>query len=177
MLRVIFDLMVRRLSTAVPDLGTNTSGDATGLNTRRPRSQAVRQQAGALPQPADVRKECTNNEGRFVKMVEWFGYKLHLLVDTRHEGALAYSICSTKVGDNEILSALVKQGRANLLTSRVAHGFSRGGHESTVHSCPPPLKRRATHATKIFANREEIGRFSAENAKVRHLEPGRRSRV
>ncbi|MFH1746328.1 MAG: flippase activity-associated protein Agl23 [Planctomycetota bacterium] len=27
---------------------------------------------------------------------------------------------------------------------RVAHGFSRGEHESTERSCPPPLKRRAT---------------------------------
>ncbi|MCK4658799.1 MAG: radical SAM protein [Phycisphaerae bacterium] len=27
----------------------------------------------------------------------------------------------------------------------VAHGFSRGGHESANHSCPPPLKRWATH--------------------------------
>ena len=26
----------------------------------------------------------------------------------------------------------------------VAHGFSRGGHESSGHSRPPPLKRRVT---------------------------------
>ena len=28
---------------------------------------------------------------------------------------------------------------------RVVHGFSRGGRESADHSCPPPLKRWATH--------------------------------
>ena len=31
----------------------------------------------------------------------------------------------------------------------VAHGFSRGGHESANHSCPPPLKRWATQSTMI----------------------------
>jgi len=30
------------------------------------------------------------------------------------------------------------------INSRVARGFSRAGHESAVHSCPPPLKRWAT---------------------------------
>ncbi len=31
----------------------------------------------------------------------------------------------------------------------VAHGFSRGGRESADHSCPPPLKRWATHTSVI----------------------------
>ena len=31
----------------------------------------------------------------------------------------------------------------------VAHGFSRGEHESANHSCPPPLKRWATQSTMI----------------------------
>ena len=32
---------------------------------------------------------------------------------------------------------------------RVAHGFSRGGHESPVHSSPPPLKRWATQPASV----------------------------
>ncbi len=43
------------------------------------------------------------------KFVEWFGYKLHLLVDVRHELALAYRITEPAVGDNEMIGALVEK--------------------------------------------------------------------
>ena len=36
-----------------------------------------------------------------------------------------------------------------LVDGWVAHGFSRGEHESADHSCPPPLKRWATHPSMI----------------------------
>ena len=43
------------------------------------------------------------------RVVEWFGYKLHLLVDVRHELALAYWITEPAVGDNQMIAALLEQ--------------------------------------------------------------------
>ena len=113
----------------VPDLGQRTAGDATALNARR--GDAARQQAETelgLPQPAGGRKEYLDAEGKVEKVVEWFGYKLHLLVDVRHELALAYRITEPAVGDNQMIAALLEQARGQPAagSDRVA-GLRQGG--------------------------------------------------
>ncbi|MBI2481210.1 MAG: hypothetical protein HYV60_21990, partial [Planctomycetia bacterium] len=42
------------------------------------------------PQATGGRKEYTDDDGKVNKVVEWFGFKLHLLVDVRHEVSLSY---------------------------------------------------------------------------------------
>ena len=67
-------------------------------------------------------------------VLEWFGYKLHLLVDTRHEVSLAYRISSTKVGDNEALPELVDQGMANLPARRIETlAYDKAADDHKVH--------------------------------------------
>src|SRR5208282_4774764 len=107
-----FDAMVRRVAAVVPDLGYRLAGDATALCARR--GDQKRQKAETklgLPQPAGGRKEYLDAEGKVEKVVEWFGYKLHLLVDVRHELALAYRITTPAVGDNQMIGALLEQAR------------------------------------------------------------------
>src|SRR3954466_3912259 len=119
-IRAAFDAMARRLSAVVPDLGRHTAGDATALSARR--GDAKRQEAEArlgLPQPAGGRKEYKDDDGKVVKVVEWFGYKLHLLVDTRHEVSLAYRISAANDGDNEHVPGLLAQAQANLPPGRI----------------------------------------------------------
>ena len=93
-LRRIFDTMIQRLGLAVPDLGRDTAGDSTALHARPKANQhAVKAEiAQGLPQPSGGHKEYTDDDGKVTKMVEWFGYKLHLLVDARHEVTLAYQV-------------------------------------------------------------------------------------
>jgi hypothetical protein len=111
LLREMFDVMAQRLAAAVPELGRRTAGDATGLSARPQRSQGPR---GDLDPPTGGKKEYADDEGHVTRVVEWFGYKLHLLVDVDHEVALAYQVSSANRGDNELLPALVKQARRNL---------------------------------------------------------------
>jgi hypothetical protein len=82
-LRRMFDTMIQRLGQAVPDLGRQTAGDSTALHARcKDGEKAVNAEiAQGLPQPSGARKEYTNDDGKVTKIVEWFGYKLHLLVD------------------------------------------------------------------------------------------------
>ena len=42
-----------------------------------------------LPQPQGGRKEYKDAEGKVTKVIQWFGYKLHLLVDTREDNEWA----------------------------------------------------------------------------------------
>src|SRR5262245_43622603 len=135
-LRQVFDALARPLGRAVPDLGRHTAGDATALNARaKADSRAVAQEtAQGLPQPTGGRKEYTDAEGKVVKVVEWFGYKLHLLVDVRHEVALAYHITDTTAGDNERVEALVEQAEANLPAGRVETlAYDKAADAAEVH--------------------------------------------
>ena len=115
LLREVFDAMAQRLGEAVDDLGTRTAGDATGLSARPSRTPG----GSALPEPTGGRREYHDDQGLLTHVVEWFGYKLHLLVDDRHEVALAYRISSAQAGDNEELPGLVAQAQTNLPEGRI----------------------------------------------------------
>jgi Transposase DDE domain/Transposase domain (DUF772) len=136
LMRNIFDHMVQRLGLAVPDLGQHTAGDSTGLRGRldpHPKRRAA-EVADGLPQASGGRKEYRNDEGTVTKVVEWFGYKLHLLVDVKHEVALAFDITETKAGDNERIEALVEQAQANLPEDRVETlAYDKAADDGKVH--------------------------------------------
>ena len=118
-LHQVFDTMIGRLGEAVPDLGRDTAGDATALNARRKKSaRAKLEEEQGLPQATGGRKEYTDDDGKVNKVVEWFGFKLHLLVDVRHEVSLSYKITDTKAGDGETLPAILGDAQANLPPGR-----------------------------------------------------------
>jgi len=118
LLREVFDVMVRRLAEAAPQLGRRTAGDATGLSARPQRGKGPR---GKLDPPTGGRKEYLDDEGKVTKVVEWFGYKLHLVVDVDHEVALGYQVSSANRGDNELLPDVLRQARVNLGDDLDAH--------------------------------------------------------
>jgi Transposase DDE domain/Transposase domain (DUF772) len=120
LLKEIFDVLIRRLGVAVADLGRDTAGDATGLSARRKGEEAAQEELDeGLPQASGGRKEYKDDEGKVTKVVEWFGFKLHLLVDVKHEVALAYEVTDTKAGDGETLPVLLDQGKSNLPAGRI----------------------------------------------------------
>jgi hypothetical protein len=135
-LRAVFDDLARRLGRAVADLGRDTAGDATALNGRPKadaRAAAAERRQG-LPQPSGGKKEYTDEDGRVVRVVEWFGYKLHLLVDVKHEVSLAYRVTDTKAGDNEVVGDLVGQAQANLPPGRVQTlAYDKAADDEKVH--------------------------------------------
>jgi len=131
----IFDAMIQRLASVVPDLGRHTAGDATSLNARRkPGKQAEAEQREGLPQASGGRKEYTDETGNVTKVVEWFGFKLHLLVDVRHEVSLAYKITDTKAGDGETLPAILSEAQGNLPEKRIETlAYDKAADTNDVH--------------------------------------------
>lgn len=135
-LRAIFDSLVQDLGTVVPDLGKHTAGDSTALAAKPKKNPfAVAQEINeGLPQPTGGKKEYKDEEGKVVKVYEWFGYKLHLLVDVKHEVALAYHVSDTKLGDNEGIAALVEQAMANLGEGRIqTMAYDKAADDAGVH--------------------------------------------
>jgi hypothetical protein len=134
LLREIFGILIRRLGVAVADLGRDTAGDATGLSARRKEEGAAEEIKEGLPQASGGREEYKDDEGKVIKVVEWFGFKLHLLVDVKHEVALAYVITDTKAGDGETLPRLLEQARANLPAGRIKTlAYDKAADSDEVH--------------------------------------------
>jgi len=132
LLHEIFDTLVQRLGQAVGDLGLHTAGDASALRGRVGRGAAA--DDGELPGPTGGRKEYTDDKGKVVKVVEWFGYKFHLLVDTRHEVALAYRITPANVADSTVLPQLLADAQRNLPGGRIKTlAYDMACDNNTVH--------------------------------------------
>jgi len=137
LLHQAFDSMIEKLGQAVPDLGRNTAGDATALNARRRKQkrQAAAEEEQGLPQATGGRKEYTDDDGHVTKVVEWFGFKLHLLVDVRHEVSLAYRITDTKAGDGETLPELLADAQTNLPEGRIETlAYDKAADTNDVHA-------------------------------------------
>jgi hypothetical protein len=135
-LRRIFDGQVTRLGQVVADLGKHSAGDSTGLSGRVAASAKLRaaEVQQGLPQPTGGRKEYKDDDGKVTHVVEWFGYKLHLLVDVEHEVALAYHITDTKTGDNEGIPDLVRQAQSNLPPQRLQTlAYDKAADDGAVH--------------------------------------------
>lgn len=124
----IFNLLIQHLGVAVPTLGQHTAGDSTTLNARHDRrvrdqvkeeGQRVVQDRDGLPVASGGRKEYRDDNGQVSKILQWFGYKGHLLVDVEHEVILAWQITSTKTPDNEMVDPLIQQAKANLPEGRI----------------------------------------------------------
>ena len=133
--RRIFDTLVSALGKAAPSLGQHTAGDATHLHGR-PKEEAAAQAEAAqgLPQASGGRKEYTDDQGQVTRVLEWFGYKLHLLVDVQHEVALAYQITSAHDADNGQVPALLEQAQANLPPQRIATlAYDKAADDEKVH--------------------------------------------
>lgn len=136
LLHQVFDAMVRRLGQAVADLGQNTAGDSTALSARAADSETLRaaEAAQGLPAPSGGRKEYQGDDGTITKIVEWFGYKLHLLVDVQHEVVLAYQITDTKTGDNEVIAPLLHEAKQNLPAGRIRTlAYDKAADDHKVH--------------------------------------------
>jgi hypothetical protein len=141
--RAIFDRIIQRLGKVVPDLGQHTAGDSTGLSARR--SEAVKQAIESegedevkledgLPLASGGRKEYRDDTGKVTKILEWFGYKGHLLVDVKHEVILAYHITSTKTSDNDMIEPLTVQAKDNLPEDRIeTMAYDKAADDVAIH--------------------------------------------
>jgi len=136
LLKDVFNTLIQRLGVAIPTLGVDTAGDATALSARRKSAQEAQQEEveEGLPQASGGRKEYTDDDGKVTKVVEWFGFKIHLIVDIKNEVVLSYEITDTKAGDGETLPAVLGQAQANLPPGRIKTlAYDKAADTDEVH--------------------------------------------
>jgi hypothetical protein len=120
LLRGMFEQLIRKLGSVVPDLGHHTAGDSACLNARGDGPDDQRDKNdNPLPQPSGGRKEYRNDDGVVSKVYEWFGYKFHLLVDVKHEVILAWHVTSATESDAGQIPELIRQAKGNLPDGRI----------------------------------------------------------
>ena len=122
------------------------------LSARRKPGKAAQEEIDeGLPQASGGRKEYKDDEGKVTKVVEWFGFKLHLLVDVKHEVVLAYEITDTKAGDGETLPVILEQAEANLPADRIETlAYDKAADSDDVHRA---ALRQRDHAADPDAGR------------------------
>ena len=145
LLEAMFAQLVRRLGSAVPDLGRDVAGDSAAL-CARPAAKPTGKEASApqaaeaavaLPQPAGGKKEYQDQAGQVTHAYEWFGYKFHLLVDIKHEVVLACQITSAAgegTGDSTVLPQLLEKAQGVLPEGRIKTlAFDKAADDQKTH--------------------------------------------
>ena len=132
----MFDRLVEELRDALPDFGKVLAVDGKAIRTHaRPRKKDT-----PRPEP-DGRRDTDANFGVktyrtkradgtvYERVVKWFGYKLHLVVDAIHELPVGYEVTkasSSELTEGKKLVASLGEGHPELLKSCEALAADRG---------------------------------------------------
>ena len=97
----MFETTVKRLGTVLGDLGQSLAADSKALvvHGRRPADAGVGVKTYESTDAAGSTK---------TTVVNWFGYKLHLLIDSRYELPLAFEVTEASRADSPRLLPLVE---------------------------------------------------------------------
>lgn len=107
----MFDCLVDELKGLLPDLGFSVAVDSKGVNSAGRPTKKV-ESDGRRDTEADWGKKVYRGEREdgtlWEKVVKWFGYKIHLLVDTKHEMPIGYRVTRASESDTKQLLPMVK---------------------------------------------------------------------
>lgn len=116
MLTGIFHRLVDGLGEKLPDLGQKLAADSKAIHSAgRPVKDEEKQKEpdGRRDLDADWGTKTykgTREDGSvWEKVKHWFGYKLHLLVDSKYEMPLAFSVARASSGDPDNLLPLLEE--------------------------------------------------------------------
>jgi len=100
LVEAMFDCLVDRVASLLPDFGRTLAMDSKALPV-----------LGAHPKDADtgVKRYESSDGSVYEKIQTWFGYKLHLLVDARYELPVAFEVTAASVADSPRLMPIVER--------------------------------------------------------------------
>ncbi|MBM4050540.1 MAG: transposase [Planctomycetes bacterium] len=134
--------MLVELRVLLPDLGKDTAVDSTAIRTwargRRDPSKSTDPEAGW---GMKVRRWKGKDGVMHEDVTKWFGYKGHLLVDTKHELPLDRTVTAANEADVKELSPLVEQ----------------------FHEKHPEIKIKTLSADKAYDDGEEVRKLYEEH--------------
>ena len=121
----MLDELVLELRAGLPGFGDHLGIDSTKLHTHARGTRDPAESADPEASWGIKTRKYEDKEGKTRESVtKWFGYKLHLLIDTVYERPLSFRVTTAASADNEEVLELVTQAAKNLETaeSRPASG-------------------------------------------------------
>ena len=114
----IFDNVLKQLTELLPDFGVRLAGDGKAINSVATRKNKKEEKDGRRDLDADIgikKYSGTDDAGKkWEKIVSWFGYKLHLIVDAVYELPVAFEITKASVGEGPEMKKLIEKiGKEN----------------------------------------------------------------
>jgi len=108
----MFDRLVEELKALLPDLGFSVAVDSKGVSSAgRPTKETG--EDGRRDRDANWGKKTYRGKREdgtlWEKVVKWFGYKIHLLVDTKYEIPIGYRVTRASESDTKQLLPMVKE--------------------------------------------------------------------
>ena len=108
----MLDTLVDTLKVLLPDLGFSVAVDSKGVSSAgRPTKET--EEDGRRDTDADWGKKTYRGQREdgtlWEKVVKWFGYKIHLMVDTKYEMPIGYRVTRASESDTTQLLPMVKE--------------------------------------------------------------------
>jgi hypothetical protein len=107
LLKEMFDLLVEKLGEEIVGLGKVIAIDSTGIRTYRRAKDEEEDGSYGKKRTTQIASDGTEEE----VLLEWFGFKLHLVVDAATEIPLAYRVTKAGCADTTQMMPLVKEIR------------------------------------------------------------------
>src|SRR5690625_1574594 len=109
----MFQTLIDQISEVLPDFGESLAIDSKAISSFANRKNKNNQADGRRDTDAAYGKKVYKGKREdgtlWQKIVKWFGYKLHLIVDSAYELPVAYSVTKASVPDiNEAHNLLGK---------------------------------------------------------------------
>jgi len=146
----LFTTLVQALGEQLPDLGQSVAGDSTDIH-----AWARGRKAGVDPD-ASWSAKGTKGPGKDQgAKYWWFGYKLHLVVDTRHELPLAFTVTTAKEADTNALLPLLDQLGKRLPQAQLQVVVADAAYDSTAN-CRAIVQRGALPIIPLNLGGEKI---------------------
>lgn len=113
-IEAMFDELIEQLRELLPGFGRHLAMDGKGVRS------AARRRRGLAEMPADGRRDVDADTGKktyrgtredgtpWQRVVEWFGYKLHLIVDAIYELPVAFEVTKASASEIPVGRELVK---------------------------------------------------------------------
>lgn len=109
----IFDSLLKEIIQMLPDFGKRLAMDGKALNSVAVRENKNKDEDGRRDLDADkgVKKYSGIDEKgkKWEKIVTWFGYKLHLIVDAFYELPVAFEVTKASAGEGTEMKKLIKK--------------------------------------------------------------------
>jgi hypothetical protein len=101
--------LLGQVRQTLPDLGRHAAVDSTALRTWARGRGKPEESSDPEADWGHKTRRWTDKEGqRHEEVRTWFGYKLHLLVDTRHELPVAWKVTRASAADNGQVQGLLE---------------------------------------------------------------------